>query len=286
MAFGTSLTVLFAFFYFLCKKYITESWRWKEETILNLGWQLALTFFLCLIVARLILAPYRKYRELEKHSRWQIRRRRDKWQRVARRLRTERNTSNSQLAEAVEQVKNTRSEFHGELLDFVMWPYASPQAAAEAEAKEDADPYPPMQEPITPDGSSLIVKVYFVNVRPAGTTIRNFSLRVKDGDEIYEARYAEEGEIPRYNPKLKKSEPLYNLEALTTNSEECVMGKGKEGFLRFNVVGITPEQASDEITLAVTITDAFGIRHNIARWGALPKPSRRIELRAPNQFRT
>ena len=73
MALGTSLATLCAFVYYLFKKYITESGQ--KATIMNLWWQFALIFFVCLVVARLVLAPYRKYRELERQTSQRIKRR-------------------------------------------------------------------------------------------------------------------------------------------------------------------------------------------------------------------
>lgn len=97
MALGTSLAALFSLVYYLFKRYITEAGQ--EATIMNLWWQFALIFFVCLVIARLILAPYRKYRQLEKQFSLRMKLRRDKWRQIVNVLREKHRAEECKLKE-------------------------------------------------------------------------------------------------------------------------------------------------------------------------------------------
>jgi len=176
----------------------------------------------------------------------------------------------SEREKVLNQQKGTLwPEFQGELVEVQIWPLRTSDIyTSEQGITRNAKPLD--------IGSTFLLKLYFVNTQPVETTIRRFSLTIKDGDKTYTAPCAEAGHIMRYLFKTMETQEVINLERYVAKSIALKRGKGVEGYLKFNVIGLLMNLLGNDPAYAVTITDAFSNSHDITKWGPLFKPNESI----------
>jgi hypothetical protein len=273
MALGTTLATLCSGVYYLFKKYIVESGR--EATIVNLWWQFALIFFVCLVVARLILAPYRKYKEIERQSRLRMRRRRDKWRQIINALREKHRAEESKLKEKgnaeVSKVKAERDAFKSQLDEERTEPYIK-GTIKEVHIESWFPPGYAKQGSIV---WHVTVHVHIVNLR-AATTTQDYHLALSVRGHEYKGHSVS---LASYYITRRVERPVH-LETYIDEVEEDLVdlrqfnltplerNLGREGWLRFKVSGIPileedAPQRSDQMSLVLYVVDATGESHPI-----------------------
>jgi hypothetical protein len=168
-----------------------------------------------------------------------------------------------------EKAANRRPELHGSIQSFTIFPVFS--------AREDEAASFTIQESIE-TGFEITLNVRFVNVRPTGTTIRNFGFELKQTFTTYTGHYAQEGIIRRETLGKTTDERLNNLADLITDSIPVEYGRAQEGFLRFRFEkSFIHRQYVNGDELTVTITDDFGGQH-VLRYAQqeFTRPSQRL----------
>lgn len=167
-----------------------------------------------------------------------------------------------------EQAKNARPEIVGTIQYFTIFPIFS--------RREDEATDSMIQEHMQ-TGFEVTLNVRFLNVRPTETTIKNFSLELKQTCTTHTAFYAQEELIQREIRGQSTEERLNNLADLVTQTIPIKYGHAVEGFLRFRFQSFihTKYVTGDEFTL--TLTDDFGGQHVLLyKEQEFTRPSQRL----------
>jgi hypothetical protein len=180
-----------------------------------------------------------------------------------------------------EKVRQGRPKLTGSFQDFKM-NYWRKREARDRDRDESRGARMVMPMSHNPTGTLVVVQVRFVNDNPTPTTLHNFSLTIKIGDKPFTAIYPEElyereGWMP---PELEAEEKknVYLVTYLDNPSEIAKQGRRIQGLITFYFDGFMWQEYKDQDWLfTLTITDAWGERHEINQWGEPPrKPQRNL----------
>jgi hypothetical protein len=193
---------------------------------------------------------------------------------------TERESVQARQAELnEEQAKQGRPKLTGFFQDFIAHGWTKPGA-------KDSDNDEPRRTrvmlPPKPTGTLIVLKIGFVNENQTPTTLHNFSLTMKIGDKSFTAKYPEE--LPELDEWLSPEILAREREAREANlinyldtSKIAEHGRRIQGTLVFYLDGFMYEDFKGQDWLVtLTITDAWGAKHDVVHWGELPRPSQRI----------